>query len=345
MQVPTLVEPWDVKGPRRASVNSFGYGGSNAHAILEDTPGYLSSRGLQAPYRTTKSLLPTNMVTSKDDVPNGSTDSTFGLMNGSPSSQPVDGLSNGTNGFLTSSTDENRENPIERSSVHTESKHGFNGNLEAKAVQRVHHNVKSQTTRLFVLSAVDEAAGKKQAKALALYLEERAKKCDNRFLDDFAYTLNERRSKFLWKLAISAISIDDLIEKLKGEMMFSKGSKKPIVGFVFTGQGAQWCGMGRELLASYPVFRGAIEKIGVKLTSIGAPFNLLGESFFTHKQRCFCSLTNPPVARRNHKRSERLPNRTCALQPANLHCSANRSGRSLSFLGNYPGFRDRSFEW
>ena len=258
-------------------MNSFGYGGSNAHAILEDTPGYLSSRGLQAPYRTTQSLLPMNLVISNDIVPNGAADSTIGLMNGSPSSEAINGLSNGsTDGLSTGSTDENRESSTNTSPVSTEYKHDFNVDLDPKAIERV-DNTRSQATRLFILSAVDEEAGKKQAKALASYLEERVKQSDDLSLDDIAYTLNERRSKFLWKAAISATSAGELIEKLNGEIMFSKDSKKPTIGFAFTGQGAQWCGMGRELLASYPVFRSAMERIGAKLTSIGAPFDLIGE--------------------------------------------------------------------
>ena len=258
-------------------MNSFGYGGSNAHAILEDAAGYLSSRGLQAPYRTTRSLLPRNLVISNDIFPNSSADSTIGLINGSPSSESTDGLSNGSTDVLsTSSTDENRESSINTSPMSTEYKHDFNGDLDPKAVERI-DNTRSQATRLFALSAVDEAAGKRQAKALANHLEERVKQCDDRFLDDLAYTLDERRSNFPWKAAISATSAGDLIEKLNSENVFSKDSKKPTIGFVFTGQGAQWCGMGRELLAPYPVFRSAMERIGAKLTSIGAPFDLIGE--------------------------------------------------------------------
>ena len=279
MQVPTRVESWNIEGPRRASVNSFGYGGSNAHAILEDAHGYLSSRGLKIPYRTTQSVLPTNSNASDDSCPKCSADSTIGLIDGSPSSKHSNSLSNGSiNGLSNGSTNENREISVKKTPASTENTHEFNGNIGPKAVERVLDNTENQATRLFVLSAVDEAAGKKQAKALANYLEERAKQSDDRFLDDLAYTLDERRSNFLWKAAISATSIGDLIEKLNAELVFSKGSKKPTIGFVFTGQGAQWCGMGRELLASYPVFRGAMERIGAKLTSIGAPFDLLGES-------------------------------------------------------------------
>ncbi|KAL6715297.1 hypothetical protein ACLMJK_007562 [Lecanora helva] len=277
LKVPTSVEPWDVKGPRRASVNSFGYGGSNAHAILEDAAGYLSARGLQAPYRTTQSLLPGKFLVPSDAVLNSSADSALGLTDISPTSDSVNDLSNGfTDSHSSSSADENRESSINTTPMSTEYKHDLNRDFVAQAVEGI-DDTRSKAARLFVLTAVDEAAGKQQAKALANYLNQRVQQCDDCFLDDLAYTLDERRSSFNWKAAIPATSADDLIEKLNGDIVFSKSSKRPNIAFVFTGQGAQWCGMGRELLASYPLFRGTMKRIGAQLKSIGAPFDLIDE--------------------------------------------------------------------
>ncbi|RSL66807.1 hypothetical protein CEP54_003548 [Fusarium duplospermum] len=45
-KVPTQEVPWPSPGLRRASVNSFGFGGSNTHVILEDALNYLRERDL-----------------------------------------------------------------------------------------------------------------------------------------------------------------------------------------------------------------------------------------------------------------------------------------------------------
>lgn len=131
--------------------------------------------------------------------------------------------------------------------------------------------------RLFTISAFDEKAGKQQAKNIARYLEERHDIASSKMLDDLAFTLNERRTVFPWKTAVSASSIDELVSLLKDENVeFSKSSKPPTVAFIFTGQGAQWNAMGRQLIAAYPVYRKSIEQSSRHLRAIGAPWDLLG---------------------------------------------------------------------
>ncbi|MDW5326947.1 polyketide synthase [Plantactinospora sp. KLBMP9567] len=40
----TTAQPWESDGPRRAGVNAFGFGGSNAHVVLEETPEAFADR-------------------------------------------------------------------------------------------------------------------------------------------------------------------------------------------------------------------------------------------------------------------------------------------------------------
>ncbi|CAL3970576.1 unnamed protein product, partial [Diplocarpon coronariae] len=49
----------------------------------------------------------------------------------------------------------------------------------------------------------------------------------------------------------------------------------PRIGFIFTGQGAQWYAMGRELFDAYPIFAATMERIDRYLTKLGANFSLL----------------------------------------------------------------------
>jgi acyl transferase domain-containing protein len=93
-------------------------------------------------------------------------------------------------------------------------------------------------------------------------------------LDDLAFTLNERRSTFTWKVALVASTIEDLTQSLAQNIKARSAVRRPRVGFVFTGQGAQWAGMGKELLEAYPVFRNSVLEIDTYLDAIGSPFSV-----------------------------------------------------------------------
>lgn len=80
-----------------------------------------------------------------------------------------------------------------------------------------------------------------------------------------------------WRVAIAATSSFDLIQALNaGKINPVREIETPRIGFVFTGQGAQWNAMGRELYAHYPVFAKSIDDCDKCLRSFGAPFSLLG---------------------------------------------------------------------
>ncbi|KAK4160344.1 hypothetical protein QBC43DRAFT_359689 [Cladorrhinum sp. PSN259] len=61
--------PWPTHGLRRASVQSFGFGGSNSHVVLDDALNFMRLHGLQGNHRTKpvprlKGLLPNGSATS-----------------------------------------------------------------------------------------------------------------------------------------------------------------------------------------------------------------------------------------------------------------------------------------
>lgn len=212
-------EAWDSVGPHRVSVNSFGYGGSNAHIILEDAVGYLSSRGLKGLHRNTAPILPIEPLT---------------IINGTGEAFHVVG----------------------------------NGDSDSQMLLR---------TRIFTLSGFDETSCMKQIQQLHEYLTQKGE-VDDYFMNDLAFTLNERRTKHSWRAAVIGDSAECVVEALQKNVKLKRTARKPSVGFVFTGQGAQWCGMGKELYSTYPVFRQTINQIDAYLVDTGASYSLVGMS-------------------------------------------------------------------
>lgn len=133
-------------------------------------------------------------------------------------------------------------------------------------------------SRVFLLSAFNESSGKQQAKALGRYLLEHQDSSSSGILGDLAYTLGERRSALPWSAAFVAASLPQLAEILvTEEIKYTKSPKSKNLGFVFTGQGAQWHAMGRELIHQYPIFRRSLELAEQYLRGLGAPWSLLGK--------------------------------------------------------------------
>lgn len=205
LQVPTELEPWDGKEDvRRASINNFGYGGSNAHVIMEDLDSFTGSRRLQQAA--------------------------------------------------------NLDNASSRSRRSSSS-------LEYLPRRRV-----------FVLSGKDERATQAMVSNLKDYLLNTKITDEDGFLDNLAYTLGHRRSRFPWVTSVSADTVEALIKILDSPK--AKPAKvaiaSPRVGFVYNGQGAQWWAMGRELIEVYPVFKAALLDCNKHLEKLGATWNMIG---------------------------------------------------------------------
>ena len=135
--------------------------------------------------------------------------------------------------------------------------------------------------RIFLLSAKEQHACHRMVSDLKEYLAKAAPKDEEDLLDSLAYTLGSRRSVFLWSAAYPANSLSGLVDALdSGHFKPARSSESVRLGWVFTGQGAQWYGMGRELIATYPVFKAAILECDRYIKDMGSKWTLTGNFCF-----------------------------------------------------------------
>ncbi|HUW63506.1 MAG TPA: type I polyketide synthase, partial [Spirochaetia bacterium] len=106
------------------------------------------------------------------------------------------------------------------------------------------------TRHVLCLSAHSPAAFARKADDLAGYLESHG---DLR-LGDICFTENTARTPLTYRSYAVASSLDDLASKVL-EATPTRPAGSPKVGFLFTGQGSQYVGMGRALYDHLPSFR------------------------------------------------------------------------------------------
>ncbi|KEZ39405.1 putative polyketide synthase protein [Scedosporium apiospermum] len=140
------------------------------------------------------------------------------------------------------------------------------------------HAFSTNGRKLFIFSANDKASLQKVTKELVIYLEQRPEMFELDLMANVAYTICQRRSILQWRLAVPASNSFELVEQLSKEQFTPGKETEPLrIGFIFTGQGAQWWAMGRELYFDYPVFRDSLDRADTCMTSMGANWSLIEE--------------------------------------------------------------------
>ncbi|OJJ49991.1 hypothetical protein ASPZODRAFT_109969 [Penicilliopsis zonata CBS 506.65] len=129
---------------------------------------------------------------------------------------------------------------------------------------------------IFVLSAKDEKGLRRMVQNFQDYLMGRGAE---RRLSELSYTLALRRSDFQWKFAVSGQTLGGVRDALSDPQRISlaPAGQGPRLGFVFTGQGAQWFAMGRQLMTAYPQFMESMQEAHEVLQNLGAAWRLLDE--------------------------------------------------------------------
>ncbi|KAK5631716.1 hypothetical protein RRF57_007430 [Xylaria bambusicola] len=178
---------WPQGLTRRASVNSFGYGGSNAHAIVEHP----------------SILLPTYSPTYI---------SSYSRNNGS---------------------------------IFDDETH-------------------SDKSYIYVFSANDEYSVKQYVKAMIRHTLNPGVHIDP---TDLAYTLGQRRTHHFHR----AYVISNTSSFREADVVVGKSQSTPRIGYIFTGQGAQWPLMGRNLINQYPAAKETVLKLDRALQSLSDP--------------------------------------------------------------------------
>jgi acyl transferase domain-containing protein len=208
LKVPVEPVSWPEGEKRRASINSFGYGGTNAHCVMETLEEYSMGQGAAKA--------------------------------GTLCQEP-------------------------------------RCNHEARPREE-------EAPMLIFWSSHDKGGISRLAAQYAQYLEAKVKSATDRssLTRRLCMTLHSRRSVMPWKSYIVSHSANSIVESFRnGAAQPLRSSEPPAIVFVFTGQGAQWPGMGRQLIR-YPEYLESLQLadrflqcLGLQVSVIGTHINFL----------------------------------------------------------------------
>ncbi|KAK5996429.1 Highly reducing polyketide synthase gloL [Cladobotryum mycophilum] len=209
--VPVQPTPWPKDRAARASVNSFGIGGANAHVVVDSA-------------------------------------ASFGI----PSKAKPKGL----NGHINDAS-----HLVEAQNGHTNGHTNGDNNGKANGDVTDHSDeTKITLPRLIPISANNADSLRRRLQELQSYIESRPES-----IDSVAHTLGTRR-EHLQHRTFAVAKGDD--EPLEFENFQKANVNTPAVAFVFTGQGAQWAAMGKDLVEKSPSFLSDIREMDKKLQSL-----------------------------------------------------------------------------
>ncbi|KAG8158415.1 hypothetical protein KVR01_011537 [Diaporthe batatas] len=261
LSVPVKGIPWPSSGQRRISVSSYGFGGTNAHVVIDDAYHYLQKRGLNGIHRT----IP--------QVTSGFSDYDLQSLR-NPQRETFDQgahpkLSNGA--FVR-----------ERSLITNGDSDMSNGQKicmgsDASVLPSVEESLNNH---LLVWSAPDEQSLGRLVQCYVPYYQQQIAGVQSK-IDQLAFTLSSRRSRMLWR----TFAISDEDESLGSTLYTAKPSRASSeiggIAFVFTGQGAQYAAMGVELL-QYPVFARTLHQTNGVLRQLGCTWDIVEELRLGH---------------------------------------------------------------
>jgi len=266
LQLPLSPTSWPSDGLRRASVNSFGFGGTNAHVVIEDAYNHLRIKSLKGFHRTEPWIQ--NLKDSPEELST--------VIPGTPiriddAGSPLESDSEDSGFHGTTSSSDSGKEPPTPGSLGTDIP-----DVAAVDGEPTKNGRAGEPPKLLVWSAGDREGINRVVKSYETYFSEALEMINTKHcLDNLAYTLATRRSSLFWKSFSVLNSSSDLRLVSEDIVAASKSLKDPTLGFVFTGQGSQWPQMGQELLR-YPVFRKSMDDAEIYLKSLGCEWSLLG---------------------------------------------------------------------